>query len=310
MGAEVDEGRDGARAEHPLAVAFRRHDGPQPQRRVLRTSTLFVTEFLSDHRDLVVAGTVPRDDAYVITLHLRGRPKGAMSAEGRWIQPENFHGGNAGMVDLRLKLTSEYAGPFHYVSFYLTRVALDRVADDAGVRRVGDLRHLPGVGFSDPTVRHLLLSLRPALAATPGEISPLFADHVAAGFVTHMAHTYGEMRAPRALRGGLTPRQVRRAKELLDARLDGAVSLADLASACDLSVRHFTRAFRQTLGQSPHSWLVERRLDKAQGLLKLSDRALSDIATACGFASQSHFTRVFTRALGISPGAWRRLRRG
>jgi transcriptional regulator GlxA family with amidase domain len=114
---------------------------------------------------------------------------------------------------------------------------------------------------------------------------------------------------PRALRGGLAPWQERRAKEILDARLDGGVSLATLAGACDLSVRHFSRAFRQSTGQSPHRWLLERRLDRARGLLELSAQSLSEIAAACGFANQSHFTRTFTRAVALSPGAWRRLRR-
>jgi AraC family transcriptional regulator len=298
-------------ADHPLASAFRQGGACRPKSRVLRRSSLLVTEFMSAARDQVIAGSVPQDDAYVVTLHLRGRPKGAMCAEGRWIQPANFQAGNAGLVDLRMQLVSEYAGPFHYLSYYLTRQALDGVADDAGVRRVTELRHRPGIGFSDPVVRHLLLSLRPALATGAADnMSNIYADHVALAFVSHMVSVYGELRLPRvASRGGLTRSQERRAKELLDSRLDGTVSLAELASECQLSVRHFARAFRESTGQSPHRWLIERRLDKAQGLLELSDEPLKDIASACGFANQSHFTRTFSQALGVSPGAWRRLRR-
>jgi AraC family transcriptional regulator len=114
----------------------------------------------------------------------------------------------------------------------------------------------------------------------------------------------------RALRGGLAPWQQRRARELIDARLDGGLPLAELAWACRLSVRHFARAFRQSTGQSPHRWLTARRLERARRLLEGSSRSLSEIAGACGFASQSHFTRVFTRRVGRSPGAWRRDRRG
>jgi AraC family transcriptional regulator len=299
----------GGAVGQPLASAFRGQGSP-PTLRVLRKSNLLVTEFLSDQPDLLITGALPQDDAYVVTMHLRGRPRGAMCAEGRWIQPQSFHSGNAGIVDLRLKLVSEYAGPFHFLSYYLTRQALEGVADDMGVPRIGDLRHRPGLGFSDPVIRHLLLSLRPAVAAEPEDVSGLYADHVARAFATHMASEYGEMRSPRAFsRGGLTASQARRAKELLDARLDGAVSLVELAGTCDLSVRHFTRAFRQSTGQSPHRWLTERRLDKAQGLLELTAQPLNEIAMACGFANQSHFTRTFTRATGMSPGAWRRQRR-
>lgn len=295
------------RPASPLEGAFREGNAAQPSMRVLRRSSLQVSEIWSDRRDLVVRGTVPRDDAYVVTLHLRDRPRGSMAAESRWLHARNFHAGNCGMVDLRLHLESEYAGPFHYLSFYLRREALDAVTDEAGSPRIGDLRHEPGVGMSDPVVRNLLTSLAPTLGRPSFETSALYADHVARAFITHLATTYGEMRSrERALRGGLAPWQQRRARELIDARLDGTLPLTELAQACGLSVRHFARAFRQSTGQSPHRWLTERRLEKARGLLEGSTSSLPEIAGACGFASQSHFTRVFTRRVGTSPGAWRR----
>ena len=294
---------------HPIAQAFRRPDAAPPLQttRVLRKASLVVTEIHSECRDRLVTGTLPQDDAYIVTMHLRQRPKGGMAAEGRWVQPSNFHPGHAGIVDLRMKLVSEYVGPFHYLSFYLTREALDAFADDGGPSRVGDLRHRPGVGFADPVVRHLLLALRPTLAASPEETNVLFADHVAMAFATHMARNYGEGRPPRPLpSGGLAPWQERRAKEMLDACLDGSVSLAELAAACQLSVRHFARAFRQSTGQPPHRWLMDRRLERAEGLLEFSRVPLGEIATSCGFASPSHFARVFRQATGTTPGAWRR----
>lgn len=297
-------------ARSPLASAFQTQPRSAPVPRVVQSSSLYVTEFVSDQRDAVIRGAVPQDDAYVVSLHLRTRPKGAMWAEGRWLQPQNFAAGNAGMADLRMQLMSEYAGPFHFVSFYLKRAMLDAVADDAGARRVRDLRYRLGVGFRDPVVHHLLASLRPALAVGSGEISCVYADHVALAFASHIACTYGDMQVRRApVRGGLTPAQERRAKELLDTRLDGSLPLADLASTCQLSTRHFARAFRQSTGQSPHRWLTERRLDKARGMLESTPQPLTEIAKACGFASQSHFTRVFRSAMGMAPGAWRRSRR-
>ena len=303
MSAEPFTGRPAS----PLEGAFRQGNAVQPSMRILKRSNLQVSEIWSDHRDLVVRGAVPRDDAYVVTLHLRDRPRGSMAAESRWLHARNFQAGNCGIVDLRLHLESEYAGPFHYLSFYLRRAALDAVTDDEGSPRIGDLRHEPGVGVSDPVVRNLLRSLAPALARPAAETSALYADHVARAFNTHLASTYGELRSrERALRGGLAPWQQRRARELIDARLDGALPLAELAQACRLSVRHFARAFRQSTGQSPHRWLTERRLEKARGLLESSARSLSEIAAETGFASQSHFTRIFTRRVGTSPGAWRR----
>jgi transcriptional regulator GlxA family with amidase domain len=82
--------------------------------------------------------------------------------------------------------------------------------------------------------------------------------------------------------------------------------MADLARACNLSPGHFTRAFKQTTGQPPHRWLMERRIEKAKQLLTDTTLSLAEIAMACGFADQSHFTRVFSRTTHASPGAWRR----
>jgi AraC family transcriptional regulator len=109
--------------------------------------------------------------------------------------------------------------------------------------------------------------------------------------------------------GKLAPWQKRRAKELLAANLAGGVTLGELASVCELSIRHFNRAFRESMGMSPHAWLVHYRVEKAKGLLTNSPRVLADIALDCGFADQSHFTRMFQRMTGISPGRRRRLYR-
>ncbi|AKU97908.1 Transcriptional regulator, AraC family [Labilithrix luteola] len=217
--------------------------------------------------------------------------------------------GNVGIVDLRMDLLSEYVGPFHYLTFYATRAALDAVAAHAEARPLRDLRHRPGIGFADPIVRHLLLSLQPLLGARTAEAVGLHVDHVSTALLHHLARTYGEMcTRPARVRGGLTPRQQRRAEELLNERLDGGITLAELAETCGLSIRHFARAFQQSTGVPPHRWLIERRLEKARDMLVGSRLSLQEIAAACGFADQSHFTRTFTRATGSSPGTFRRER--
>jgi AraC family transcriptional regulator len=135
----------------------------------------------------------------------------------------------------------------------------------------------------------------------------LFIDHVLQAVGVHVAQTYGGMRAlaPPA-RGGLAPWQVRRAKEIFCTNLDGRVQLKEVAQECRLSVSHFSRAFRRSMGVAPHNWLLTRRVEVAKEKLRDDRLSLSDVALACGFADQSHLTRVFTRMVGVSPGAWRR----
>ena len=108
--------------------------------------------------------------------------------------------------------------------------------------------------------------------------------------------------------GGLAPRQARLARDLLLADLETDPSLPELAAACGLSVRHFSRAFRASFGAPPHQWVLQQRVARARDLLLRSGAPLSDIALACGFADQSHLTRVFHAAVGASPAAWRRER--
>ena len=146
---------------------------------------------------------------------------------------------------------------------------------EAGVPRVGDLRHESGISVEDPVVRHLLASLLPAIGK-PQEAHPLFLDHVALALtlMAHMANVYGGMSPNAGLRrGGLALWQERRVKELMSESLNEEIPLSRLANECGLSVRHFARAFRQSTGYSPHRWLLKHRVDHAQQLL--SNRALS-----------------------------------
>jgi AraC family transcriptional regulator len=251
-----------------------------------------------------------RDNAFVIALQLKTCPDFDLYSEGRLIRPQHFDAGAVAIFDLRANLATDLRDPFHAIDLYVPIPALQAIATDLGGPEIGELRHTPGAATRDATIRDLLLSMRPALAAPPEHTSPLFIDHVAHAIATHVVHSYGGPRVPRPVdRGGLAPAHARRAKELLSANLAGRILLADLAASCELSVRQFTRAFRTTTGMAPHQWLVHRRVAKARDLLSRSNRSLADIAAECGFADQSHFTRVFTRAVGSTPGEYRRARR-
>ena len=159
---------------------------------------------------------------------------------------------------------------------------------------------------NDAKIAGLGGTILPALS-DPQQANRLFVDHIALAVGIHVAQTYGGMRpVPHPARGGLAPWQERRAKEILSANLDGSMPLKDVARECRLSVSHFSRAFRRTMGVAPHNWLLTRRIEVAKEKLRNSRLSLLEVALACGFADQSHLTRVFTGMVGVSPGAWRR----
>jgi AraC-like DNA-binding protein len=100
-------------------------------------------------------------------------------------------------------------------------------------------------------------------------------------------------------------RHLLRAKDLADARYFDPLGVDDLARAAGLSRAHFSREFRRAFGESPHAYLLTRRLERAAALLRNTDRSVADICFAVGLQSVGSFTSSFTRTYGISPTAYR-----
>ena len=96
-----------------------------------------------------------------------------------------------------------------------------------------------------------------------------------------------------------------RAKDLADVRYAEPLTVADLARAAGLSPAHFSREFRRTFGESPHTYLLTRRLERAAALLRTTDRSVAEICVAVGLSSVGSFTTSFTRMFGKSPTAYR-----
>jgi len=100
-------------------------------------------------------------------------------------------------------------------------------------------------------------------------------------------------------------RHLLRAKDLADARYSEPLGVEDLARAARLSRAHFSREFRRAFGESPHSYLLTRRLERAAALLRATDRSVVDICLSVGLQSVGSFTTSFTRTYGVSPTAYR-----
>lgn len=113
---------------------------------------------------------------------------------------------------------------------------------------------------------------------------------------------------PAAPSGGLCAWQIRKVTGFIEASLARTIRNEDLAALVRLTPAHFGRAFRNSVGEPPHEYVIRRRIERAQGLMLSTDASLSDIALDCGLADQSHLTRLFRRLVGESPSHWRRAR--
>jgi len=100
-------------------------------------------------------------------------------------------------------------------------------------------------------------------------------------------------------------RHLLRARDLVDARYFEPLAVDDLAAVAGLSKAHFSREFKQAFGESPHAYLLTRRLERAAALLRATDRSVADVCLSVGLQSIGSFTTSFTRTFGRSPTAYR-----
>lgn len=108
----------------------------------------------------------------------------------------------------------------------------------------------------------------------------------------------------------LTARRRRALTDYVEDNLAGDISLAGMAASVGLSPFHFLRAFKAATGMTPYAWVVERRVERVKLALLRGGLGLAEVATLCGFATQSHMTEVFRRTTGVTPGRWRAGQRG
>jgi len=106
--------------------------------------------------------------------------------------------------------------------------------------------------------------------------------------------------------GRLLAWQVRRVRDYINSHIADTVIVADLGALVNRSEAHFSRAFKRTFGESPHSYVLRRRVELAAQYMLTTNASLSDIALRCGFADQAHLCKQFRQSTGETPAAWRR----
>jgi AraC family transcriptional regulator len=144
-----------------------------------------------------------------------------------------------------------------------------------------------------------------------GSFGQTYADCVSMAIVSRLLASASRVSTSERSRGSrLAPWRLKRAIDYVEARLDGPVSLADIAFSVGLTRMHFAAQFRAATGLRPHEYLLRRRIERAQEMLVGTGMSLVDVALSVGFQTQAHFTSVFKRYAGQPPRAWRESRGG
>jgi AraC-like DNA-binding protein len=195
-------------------------------------------------------------------------------------------------------------GPFDYLHYYLSAALLKRIALDNGVAPAYELRE--AFFIEDLVVAQLTRSiLSPVRHGEP--LDRLALDQIAMLLGAHVLQRYcGAPKVAKSSGRGLRAWQKLRAEEMMRSRLEGNITIKELAAACSLSESHFARSFRASFGTSVHQHLIQLRIERAKTLLSRANKQLAEIAQLSGFCDQAAFTRTFSKVERMTPSRWRR----
>jgi AraC family transcriptional regulator len=164
---------------------------------------------------------------------------------------------------------------------------------------------IPSLLVRDQFLVELAKSLyRETKLRTPTE---LFTQSVATLTASHLVRTYSCSRDSLPLyRGGLGPSREKRIRAYIDEHLSEDLSLEELARVVDISPNYLISLFRDSVGMTPHKYVLQQRIERTRKLLARPGLSLLEIAQGCGFRDQSQFTTIFRRNFGVTPGQYRR----
>jgi AraC-like DNA-binding protein len=186
-------------------------------------------------------------------------------------------------------------------SYLLVSVDTTFIEQSLGSKHLLGLK--PAIGFRDDMIEASLQMIAAELKY-PDPISVTMAESQVVQMFVQLLRLLGLGLEP--AKGGLSPFNLKRIIAIVEGRPADPPSPDDLAREIGVSRRHFFRAFKQSTGKTPHSYLAEHRLKRAVDLLRDTDLLATEIALDCGFASSSHFTYAFKRAFGAGPSEFRR----
>lgn len=244
------------------------------------------THYLALH-DLILA------DGSMLVDDLKPIPGGDLRNKMTYVPPHCSVSGWASPVDRSNSFTILYFDP-------------EAIAEETE-RLYTAVDRAPMVYFDDAALRSTLIKLQDIVTDETAD-DGLYAETLGllAAIELHRLQSRGFPDVARSRIGGLSAGQEKLVREFIEERLSDEIRLDDLAGVVRLSRFHFARAFKSSLGEPPHRYVMRRRIERAKDLLVRTSLPINDIALATGFRSASQFNRAFKDFVGITPNTCRR----
>jgi AraC family transcriptional regulator len=188
----------------------------------------------------------------------------------------------------------------------LSDFQLSRAAGEAN--REIELQRIPKL--KDVRIRALMTAVN-VERASGFPSGQLFLQSIEVALAAVLVQAYSlSTKARRPIKGGLSDVSRRNVIDLVQSRISEDISLADMAAVTGLSITHFSHIFKKSMGESPHQFVLQQRVQYAKELLVSLNLRMIDIALTCGFKTQQHFAQVFRKVCGLSPTEYQRLKLG
>jgi AraC family transcriptional regulator len=198
-----------------------------------------------------------------------------------------------------------------YILLYLDAAWIASVAHEAiDPDRVEILPHFPQ---PDPLIYQIGLNLKASLEAnsqsgSQPQLNRLYVESLLTTLALHLLQRYSTQADSAQTRlndaGHLSQARLQPVIDYIEAHLDQNIGLTELAAQTQMSLHYFARLFKQTVGLSPHQYLIQRRIERAKQLLLQRELTIAEVAHQVGFIDQSHLSRHFKTIVGISPKQW------
>lgn len=248
---------------------------------------------------------IPPMDSFMIVRYRHGATPMDRRFDGRWTHAY-CRPGDFSLLSRSAESHWHWTDRVEVSHLYLSEALMSRVASDMLEKDVDEVQLHDVLRGSDPTINRIVDEItREAAQRSVG--GPLYVEALGVQLAVHLLRGYASCvcrepgKSPR-----LSRRQCARLEEYIEAHLQDAITLDDMAAALGMGVWTFGRRVRQTLGCTAHALVMRRRVERTEALLRGSDLALKQIASRCGFSDQAHMTRSFRAHVGVPPGAYRK----